>query len=93
MSVSEDIRRGEQARQLIENEIYKEAIDKVKQGIIDKWMSAPLRDREGHHELKIMLKLLDEVTGYINTTMETGKLSYIQLESDRRMEKLRKVGL
>ena len=93
MSVSEEIRRGEQARQLIENELYKEAIDKVKQGIIDKWMSAPLRDREGHHELKIMLKLLDELTGYINTTMETGKLARIQLDGDRRMEKLRSVGL
>lgn len=93
MSLSDELRRGEQARLLIENELYREAVEKVRQGIIDKWMDAPLRDREGHHELKIMLKLLGELTGYLNMTMETGKLARIQLDSERRMEKLRSVGL
>ena len=93
MSTSEELRRGERARQIVENEIYTDAIAAVKQGIFDKWVSAPLRDREGHHELKLMLKLLGELTGYIQTTMDTGKLAQMQLESERRMTKLRSVGL
>mgnify|MGYP001118389449 CR=1 FL=1 len=68
-------------------------IEQVKQGIIDKWQQAPLRDREGHHELKLMLKLLGDLTGYIQTTMETGKMAQIQLETERRMTKLHSVGL
>lgn len=93
MSTSEELRRGEQARQLLQNELYQDAVTQVRQAIIDKWMQAPLRDREGHHELKIMLKLLGDLTGYIQTTMETGKMAQIQVESERRMTKLKSVGL
>lgn len=93
MTPNEELRRGEQARQLLQNELYVDAVAQVKQAIIDKWQQAPLRDREGHHELKLMLKLLGDLTGYIQTTMETGKMAQIQLESDRRMTKLKCVGL
>lgn len=93
MSTSEELRRGEQARQLLQNEMYVDAVAQVKQAIIDKWMQAPLRDHEGHHELKLMLKLLGDLTGYIQATMETGKMAQIQVESERRMTKLRAVGL
>lgn len=93
MSLSEELRRGEQARQLLQNELYQDAITQVRQAIIDKWISAPMRDIEGQHELKLMLKLLGDVTGYIQTTMETGKMAQIQLEGERRMDKLKAVGL
>lgn len=93
MSTSDELRRGEQARQLLQNELYVDAVTQVKQAIIDKWQQAPLRDREGHHELKLMLKLLGDLTGYIQTTMETGKMAQIQLETERRMTKLKSVGL
>lgn len=93
MSTSEELRRGEQARLLLQNEMYVDAVAQVKQAIIDKWMQAPLRDKEGHHELKLMLKLLGDLTGYISTAMETGKMASIQLEQERRMTKLHSVGL
>lgn len=91
--LSDELRRGEQARLLLENELYSEAVENVRRGIVDKWVSCPIRDREGAHELKLMLKVLDEVTGYIKTTMETGKLAAIQLESERRMDKIKAAGL
>lgn len=91
--LSDELRRGEQARLLLQNEIYADAIDKVRQGIVDKWVACPIRDREGAHELKLMLKVLDEITGYVKTTMETGKMAQIQLESERRMDKLKAVGI
>lgn len=91
--LSDELRRGEQARQLLQNEIYQDAIAQVRQAIIDKWISAPMRDIEGQHELKLMLKLLGDVTGYLQTTMETGKMAQIQVESERRMTRLKAVGL
>lgn len=93
MSTDTELRRGEQARQLLQNELYVDAVAQVRQAIIDKWISAPMRDREGQHELKLMLKLLADLTGYIQTTLETGKMAQIQLDSERRMAKLRAVGL
>src|SRR5512139_616813 len=93
MSTSEELRRGELARQLLNSEIYTDAIAQVRQAIIEKWISAPMRDIEGQHELKLMLKLLGDVTGYIENTLQTGKMASIQLEQEQRMTKLRSVGL
>ena len=93
MSLTDELRRGEQARLLLQNEMYVDAVTQVRQAIVDKWQQSPLRDREGHHELKLMLKLLGDLTGYIQTTMETGKMAQLQLESERRMTKLKSVGL
>lgn len=93
VSTSDELRRGEQARQLLQNELYQDAVTQVRQAIIDKWISAPMRDIEGQHELKLMLKLLGDLTGYVQTTLETGKMAQIQVESERRMTKLRAVGL
>ena len=93
MSLDVELNRAEQARQLLNNEMYVTAVDAVRQAIIDKWITAPMRDIEGQHELKLMLKLLGDVTGYIQTAIETGKMAQIQLEQEQRMTKLRAVGL
>lgn len=90
MSTDIELRRGEQARQLLANELYVETFALVRQGIIDKWISAPMRDIEGQHELKLMLKLLDDVTGHIKHVLDTGKMSQIQLQSDSRMSRVKK---
>jgi len=89
MSTDTELRRGEQARQLLANELYVETFALVRQGIIDKWIGAPIRDIEGQHELKLMLKLLDDVTGHIKQTLDTGKMAQIQIQSDKRSSKIK----
>lgn len=82
MTPDVELRRGEQARQVIENEIYVEAWQSVRDGIIQAWESAPIRDQDGQHELKLMLKLLTDVRRNIETAMTTGKLAAIQIERE-----------
>lgn len=82
MTPDEELRRGEQARQVIENEIYAEAWKSVRDGIISAWESAPIRDKEGQNELKLMLKLLTDVRRNIETVMNTGKMAKIQIERE-----------
>lgn len=87
MEQSEELRRGELARQVIENEIYEEAWQSVRDGIIHAWESAPIRDKEGHNELKLMLKLLTDVRRNIETAMQTGRLAKLQLERESMFRK------
>jgi len=84
-----DIERGEQAKRLLENDLYVEAFEAVKGGIIQKWQDCPMRDREGQHELKLMLKCLLEVQGYIEQVWTTGKFAAIQLDQEKRISKVR----
>lgn len=82
MELSEEQQRGEQARMLLENPIYIETLQAVRNGIIQAWESAPIRDKEGANELKLMLKLLGDVQRNIETVMQTGKMATIQIERE-----------
>lgn len=82
MTPDEELRRGDQARQVIENEIYAESWQSVRDGIISAWENAPIRDKEGQNELKLMLKLLNDVRANIETTMQTGKMAKIMIERE-----------
>lgn len=87
MTPDEELRRGDMARQIIENPIYSEAWQSVRDGIIWAWESAPIRDKEGQNELKLMLKLLTDVKRNVETVMQTGKLAKIQIERESMFRK------
>lgn len=92
MSLNDDLQRGRIAEALLENEVYVDSIAAVREAIIRQWESCPVRDVEGQHELKLMLKLLNDLTGNIKTAMETGKLAKIEVERDSKLSRfLRKV--
>lgn len=93
MGLSQERERGHEAKKLLENPIFRECIDSLRDGIIAKWRAAPIRDRDGAHELKLMDKLLSDIEGYIRTIADTGKIADIQLERDLKMEKLKKAGI
>lgn len=82
MELSEEQRRGELAADVLENPLYREAFDSVRAGIIHAWETAPIRDKEGQGELKLMLKLLTDVQRNLETTMQTGKMAKIQIERE-----------
>lgn len=82
MELSDELKRGEQARQVIENEIYAESWQSARDGIIQAWESCPIRDKEGQNELKLMLKLLTDVRRNIETVMNTGKMAKVQIERE-----------
>lgn len=83
MTPQEELQRGRIAQSLLENEIYREAIDAVRNGIIGQWESCPIRDHEGQHELKLMLKLLNDLQSNIKTVLDTGKLVKVQIEREK----------
>lgn len=82
MEPLEEQRRGDQARLILENPIYVETVNSIREGIIQAWESAPLRDKEGANELKLMLKLLGDLNRNIETVMQTGKMAKIQMERE-----------
>ena len=89
VNVDQEVSRGRIAESLLENEIYKGAIETLRTAIISQWESCPIRDTEGQHELKLMLKLLNDLQANIKTVMHTGQMAKVQIERDKGM--LRKV--
>ena len=93
MNTLKESERGLQARSLLENPIYREAIDGLREGIINKWRLTPIRDREGAHELKLMARLLTDIEVYIKQIADTGKMADIQLDRDTKISRLKEYGI
>ena len=79
--------RGEKAARLINDPILAEAFAEVRRAIHESWESAPVRDHEGAHELKLMLRLVSDVQAVIERAIADGKLAAAELEQlNRRKE-------
>ncbi len=84
--IEEAIRKGAKAAALWADETFTEAREGVRAAIIRKWAEAPLRDREGQHELKLMLKLLDDLEANLQRVMNDGKKAAHDLEIKRSVK-------
>lgn len=80
MSLIEETQRGARAARLIADEAFRDAFDAVRNGIIERWEACPVRDKEGAHELKLMLKLLGDVKSVLEATIEDGKIASQKLD-------------
>jgi hypothetical protein len=76
----EEVKRGEQALQILDNPIYVEAIDKVRENIVSTMTNSPLGDEKTHNKLVIALQLLNQINKQLTDVMTTGKLAAIQTD-------------
>lgn len=85
MSLEREVSRGTQARSILENELFKEAVEKVQQDIFDKFSSIDPTDKEGMVIQRLRLNSLAEITRNLKEVMETGLLAEKQIEHEVTM--------
>lgn len=91
MTSSQTIKELDSARKaelLTENPVYIQAVTSIRQAIVDKWRACPVRDVEGQHELKLMLKLLDDLEANIKQVVDTGKLARLEIERENKLKRI-----
>lgn len=76
----EEVKRGEQAAVVLENPLFKEAMSKVKENIVNTMATSPLGDEKTHNRLVIALQLLNQIEKQLTDVMNTGKLASIQTD-------------
>lgn len=86
MTIEIDLDRAHRAKAILDNPTYQESFDLVRQAILEQWESTPIRDRDGAHELKLMLKLLSDVRANLERAIADGKVAAHELA--RRTPKL-----
>jgi hypothetical protein len=86
MSIEVDLDRADRAKSILNNPTYQESFDLVRQAIIDQWETTPIRDRDGAHELKLMLKLLGDVRANLERAISDGKLAAHELDRRRNLK-------
>lgn len=79
--------RAEHAARLLEDEILQDAFIQVKAALLEKFENSPIRDIEGQHELRVMLKLLADVKGNIEQVIARGTLEKSRMEKTKEVIK------
>lgn len=80
MTQEEERIRGEQARQIIESPIWKEAWDEFEQSVLKKWRNEPNIETAGREALWLSLRIADKARKNIERVMQTGQMANRQLE-------------
>lgn len=75
----EEIKKGEQAKKILDNQVYQEAFTAVKDNIIDAMQRSPLSDDVTHNRLVIALQTLNQIEKALTDIMQTGKMAQIQV--------------
>ena len=86
-----EIVRGAEAERILKHEIFVEAFDKVRNGIINAMTDSPMGDEKTHNRLVIAMQLLNQIEKQIQNVATTGKLAAIQVNESHPI--LRKIGL
>lgn len=94
-SLEIEVKRGVEAKQVIENPLFQEAISKVQEDIFEKFSSTDPVDLEGLRVQRIRLKCLAEITRNIQSVVETGFLAQEEIArqkslADRAVDRMKK---
>lgn len=80
-----EVKRGEQAAQVLDNPLFKESVEKVREGIIRSMATSPLGDSETHNRLVIAMQLLNQIEKQLTDVIQTGKMAAIQTDNKRKL--------
>lgn len=76
---NDEIRRGDKAKAILEDEVFAEAFDKIKSVYMNAWEQSTVGDSQGRERLWAMVAHLNDVKAHLTTVITTGNFSKKQL--------------
>ena len=70
----EDYEMCSQAKDILENPIFIEAVNKIRSDLANEWLNSDVKNSEQRENIFIMRRMLELVVMQIQSVMETGKI-------------------
>ena len=83
--LNEELSRGQQAQDLLDNELVKEFLVKIRENLHKDIEFSKAADKEGREEAWRMLKVVNEFERHFLTIIETGKMAKKQLSAKEKI--------
>nr|BAR32778.1 hypothetical protein [uncultured Mediterranean phage uvMED] len=80
MDLEKEKQRGIKAKQILEDEMFVEAVQMVSSELDNEWVNSPVRDTEGREKIYMMKKMLNVLLVQLKSVMETGTLASKQID-------------
>lgn len=93
MTPDELIVRAEAARRILNDELFKESLEKLEKDIFDAWSRIPIRDKEGQHELLLMIQTARKFKALLETVLMTGEVEKKNLRKPQLTRTLERFGV
>ena len=81
MSTSQELERGRLAAEVLENLVYRDALDQIRAEIVTKWQAE--KDERVRDWLWTLMQASKRLDSILTETMNTGLLAQKQLELER----------
>ena len=88
--LSQEVRRSDKAKQILENPIFKESIEKLKNLYTQSLFNTGAKEQDTREKLWLAYNVVGKVEDHIKEILDTGKLATKQLEDFRKQEKSKK---
>jgi hypothetical protein len=82
-TLRKQMEQAARAKGVLEDEAFKRAYGDIRAAIIEAWEQTPLRDKEGAHELKLLLKLHTDLGKHLQKAIDDGKFAAEELKRDK----------
>ena len=89
--MTDDIARGDRARELLAEPLLIEAFELLESEYTDAWKESPAADSAARDRLWLMLKLLHRVRGHLEIAVTDGKLKRRHLDAIEEPSLLRRM--
>jgi len=77
-------RRAVRAREVLDNELFKDAFDNARDQLRAKRLQADMRDEKTHSRLVMAEQLLEGIRRFLEQEIETGKQAALEVDFKRR---------
>ena len=88
--LQQEVSQSNKARQLLDNPLFKEALDELKKLYAESLFNTGAKEQETREKLWLAVNVLGKVEQHIQQVLDTGKLAKKQLEDFRKQEESKK---
>tara|TARA_R110002124_G_C8747601_1_gene497975 strand:+ start:90 stop:326 length:237 start_codon:yes stop_codon:yes gene_type:complete len=75
MDLEKEQQRGQRAKAILEDEIFVEALQKIRQDLELQWLNSDIKDSEQREHIFLMRRMTEVVVMQLQSVLETGKLA------------------
>lgn len=83
MTEHQTSQQGLDARMVLDNAAYQQAMTTLRAQVVEQWKSCPIRDREGQMLLLQLAKLTDKFEAILSGMIEAGKFAQHKIDVDK----------
>jgi hypothetical protein len=74
MGEDKDIQRSLKSKRILEDELFIEAVQKIRSNLTQEWLNSDLQNSEQRENIFVMRRMLELVVMQLQSVMETGKI-------------------